>query len=160
MLCCCVVLCFVLCWLCVLCVVLLCCCIVLCCVLCCVMCSLQPILSNIFVGVLTQQIPQDFCVAFFCPPCVAFVQRREILEHDMSQYQCCGGMYLCLCVWHITCECGISHVSVMMIKMFPLSLHFFNSGMCCSCHPPCPNLCLALESCLCFACAVCHHRCY
>jgi len=39
------------------------------------------------------EVPDKWCLAFFCPPCVAFKQRIEVLDNNMDSYVCCGGMY-------------------------------------------------------------------
>eukprot|EP00128_Syssomonas_multiformis_P007622 Colp12_sorted_trinity150504_noHs@9082 len=36
--------------------------------------------------------PSDFCCAFWCGPCFTYNQRKRILNDDLSQYQCCGGI--------------------------------------------------------------------
>lgn len=64
---------------------------------------------------------QPCCIgSCFCPCCAAYSARYEILDHDMTKYECCQGYIECCC---------------------------FKGGACGE--HSCPELCLCLEATLC-----------
>ncbi|CAM9190063.1 unnamed protein product, partial [Ectocarpus fasciculatus] len=64
---------------------------------------------------------QPWCLlTFLCPPCATYYSRYRVLDGDMSRYTCCQGYLNCAC---------------------------FKAGT--MGESSCPEVCLALESCLC-----------